>query len=335
MSHDNKARSSRQFSADWFQQLKHSLHGNYPGVLCCYGIPESLLTKRHTACPVCGGRDRFRFDNLNGSGSWYCNQCGSGDGLKLLHKFSGKPYSQLYRELVLNSPYIQYERPTHSSLDLFGDIESDYQKKKKIERLRRICEEAVPLVEDCAAAKYLRNRGWSGDFPDFVHFHPGVRYYHDHERYEILPAMLAQLINLNVKCVSVHQTFLTVEGKKAAVPNPKKLMSPPVPGATKGAAIQLFQAGSELVVAEGIETALAVAQASGLPAWAAVSAGGLESLEIPELVSRVYIAVDNDFSGRGQQAARVLAQRLYEGGIKTKLLIPDTIGQDWADVLAV
>ncbi|EGO0679184.1 hypothetical protein ITK59_004563, partial [Salmonella enterica] len=35
---------------------------------------------QHGPCPVCGGKDRFRFDDKNGRGTWFCNQCGHGDG---------------------------------------------------------------------------------------------------------------------------------------------------------------------------------------------------------------------------------------------------------------
>jgi phage/plasmid primase-like uncharacterized protein len=43
---------------------------------------------KHCACPACGGKDRFRCDDLNGSGSWYCNQCDpqAGDGFALIQK---------------------------------------------------------------------------------------------------------------------------------------------------------------------------------------------------------------------------------------------------------
>ncbi|MFA9256090.1 primase-helicase zinc-binding domain-containing protein, partial [Escherichia coli] len=43
-----------------------------------------VLKNRHQPCPVCGGSDRFRFDDREGRGTWYCNQCGAGDGLKLV-----------------------------------------------------------------------------------------------------------------------------------------------------------------------------------------------------------------------------------------------------------
>jgi len=41
---------------------------------------------KHGPCPVCGGKDRFRFDDLEGRGTWFCNQCNpqAGDGLDLV-----------------------------------------------------------------------------------------------------------------------------------------------------------------------------------------------------------------------------------------------------------
>ncbi len=50
---------------------------------------ESDKKNRHQACPVCGGADRFRFDDKEGRGTWFCNQCGAGDGLKLVEKVFG------------------------------------------------------------------------------------------------------------------------------------------------------------------------------------------------------------------------------------------------------
>lgn len=42
---------------------------------------------KHCPCPMCGGKDRFRFDNQNGRGTYICNQCGSGDGLELMKHY--------------------------------------------------------------------------------------------------------------------------------------------------------------------------------------------------------------------------------------------------------
>uniref|UniRef100_UPI0027D1F69E primase-helicase zinc-binding domain-containing protein n=2 Tax=Enterobacterales TaxID=91347 RepID=UPI0027D1F69E len=59
--------------------------GHWPVLLTALGI-HITAGGRAQPCPVCGGKDRFRFDNLQGRGTWFCNQCGGGDGLNLVEK---------------------------------------------------------------------------------------------------------------------------------------------------------------------------------------------------------------------------------------------------------
>lgn len=59
--------------------------GFWPQLLPALGISVHA-GGRHGACPACGGKDRFRFDNQDGRGTWLCNQCGAGDGLNLVEK---------------------------------------------------------------------------------------------------------------------------------------------------------------------------------------------------------------------------------------------------------
>ncbi|RJT01387.1 DNA primase [Klebsiella pneumoniae] len=61
--------------------------GHWPRILPALGM--KVIKNRHQACPVCGGADRFRFDDQEGRGTWFCNQCGAGDGLKLVEKVFG------------------------------------------------------------------------------------------------------------------------------------------------------------------------------------------------------------------------------------------------------
>ena len=53
-------------------------------VLSKLGVDQSFLKKKHGPCPMCGGTDRFRFDNKGGNGTWICNQCGAGNGMNLI-----------------------------------------------------------------------------------------------------------------------------------------------------------------------------------------------------------------------------------------------------------
>jgi hypothetical protein len=67
--------------------------GRWVSVLGKLGVNVGLLKPGHGPCPGCGGRDRFRFDDQNGDGSWLCSQGGkgvaSGNGLALLEHCTG------------------------------------------------------------------------------------------------------------------------------------------------------------------------------------------------------------------------------------------------------
>lgn len=63
--------------------------GHWPHILSSLGI-DIPAGKRHGACPKCGGKDRFRLDDKEGRGTWFCNQCGNGDGLDLVRLVTGK-----------------------------------------------------------------------------------------------------------------------------------------------------------------------------------------------------------------------------------------------------
>lgn len=55
--------------------------GLWQDVLSVLGpLSPEQLTNKPQPCPNCGGKDRYRFDDLGGSGSWFCNQCGGKDG---------------------------------------------------------------------------------------------------------------------------------------------------------------------------------------------------------------------------------------------------------------
>ncbi|KLP24679.1 TOPRIM and DUF927 domain-containing protein [Enterobacter roggenkampii] len=70
---------------DFIREVTHAAAGQWPFVLAGLHINIPDSPRKHTACPACGGTDRFRFDD-NGRGSFICNQCGAGDGLDLIKK---------------------------------------------------------------------------------------------------------------------------------------------------------------------------------------------------------------------------------------------------------
>jgi hypothetical protein len=98
-----------------------------------------------------------------------------------------------------------------------------------------------------------------------------------------------------------------------------------------------------LGVAEGIETALAVQEATGLPTWATLNAALMKSFEPPEGVDKLLIWADNDPVRNGKKAgldaAEALRKRMSDRGLETEILLPEGFrltegkGVDWLDVL--
>ena len=94
-----------------------------------------------------------------------------------------------------------------------------------------------------------------------------------------------------------------------------------------------------LVLGEGVETVLAAATTivhRGTllgPAWAAGSAGNLESFPVLRGIESLTILTDNDVSGRGQQAAHRCGRRWREAGRYVALLVPRRAGTDFNDII--
>lgn len=174
---------------------------------------------------------------------------------------------------------------------------------------------------------YLRARGLSGDVPVSLRFHPALRY--EREIVGEFPAMVGPLVNAKDEVVGIHRTYLQADGSaKADVLKPKMFL-----GAVRGAAIRLCDdVGETIAITEGIETGLAVQEATGLPTWVAGSAGNLRSIELPASVIRVYICADHDENGVGQREAELAAANHFAAGRLVFVVIPSQSG-DWLDVL--
>ena len=108
-----------------------------------------------------------------------------------------------------------------------------------------------------------------------------------------------------------------------------------------GGAIRLYptEEGKPLAIAEGIETALAVREMTGLPAWSAINSTMLETVRLPESIKSVIIFADLDRSETGKRAADKLAKRLVNEGRQVQISyppisIPENLkGVDWLDYL--
>ncbi len=74
------------------------------------------------------------------------------------------------------------------------------------------------------------------------------------------------------------------------------------------------------MVGEGIETCLAAMQATGMPAWAALSTSGLRALDLPPVLRDGIVLADGDSSG--EAAARNCAGRWRQEGRRVRIARP-------------
>lgn len=276
--------------------------GRWPGVLKALGVDESFLRNKHGPCPMCGGKDRYRFDDKDGKGTWFCSHCGAGSGFDLLMRING----------------VQFRDAARMVRGVIGSVEVGRVEKPKdtLQLCKALWGQAKAVVRGDPVDVYLRGRGVAMDqYASALRYHPALSY--EGERY---PAMLA-LVLQGEKAVGLHRTYLQ-DGKKAPVESPRKLLG------SEGL-IPLARKDDVLGIAEGIETALAASKRFGVPCWSSISAGGMERMQIPA-VKCLHIFADNDASFAGQKAAYTLAYRAHEKGIDVRVHLPDWIG-DWAD----
>lgn len=126
------------------------------------------------------------------------------------------------------------------------------------------------------------------------------------------PAMVAQVVDASGAMIGVHVTFLARDGLgKAELPVSRKMIG----AGFSGACVRLGD-GPQVVVAEGIESALSAGVVLGLSPIAALSAGGVKSWLAFDGVASVTFAPDMDASEVGTLAAYRCADRLNNEGVE-------------------
>lgn len=292
--------------------------GKWRGILMALGVSQDFLKDKHGPCPFCGGKDRYRWDNKGGDGSFICSQCGSGNAFELLRRLKGWEFKQAALEVDRVVGNVEPER-----------IKPQRKPEETRAMLARLWSAGMPVSNNDPVSLYLEARGLflpeNRDSIRFVKSCPvpgeaGGRL-----------AMVAKVVDVDGKGVTLHRTFLAPNGRKAAMDEPRALM--PVAGEMpEGSCIRLTPIADHIGISEGIETALAATTRFGIPTWAAINATMLAKWRPPEGVKRVTVFGDNDPKFGGAAAAYALAHRLAARlGLTVDVLIPATVGMDWAD----
>jgi putative DNA primase/helicase len=150
---------------------------------------------------------------------------------------------------------------------------------------------------------YLHSRGIIMPIPGALRFHAAIR----HPIGGSWPAMVALVLRgKDGTPLGIHRTFLARDGYGKV--KPRKMML----GPCRGGVVRLGEDDRRLMIAEGIETALAVMQSTGRAAWAALSTSGKRTLELPAGRRDLVITADGDAAG--EAAATDAARRWKREG---------------------
>jgi len=294
--------------------------GKWRGLLAQW-LDAHALSGKHGPCPICrNGKDKFRFDDLEGVGSWICNTCGAGDGIHLLQHLNDWTFKEAAEYIAQHAGRMQAmpSKPGRSDADIRDSLRKVWAGGQKIERTD-------------PAGLYLGRRCAVEDFPACLRYHPNLPYVDDDGVVTMHPALLAQVLGADDAPVTIHRTYLTLDGQQAAVASPKKLMTPIRKLENVAIRLRPIEDGW-LGVAEGIETAYCAEGKHGAPVWSCISAGLLKTFRPPAEVTLLAICGDNDRSFTGQAAAYELARAVTNMGVECRVMIPEQTGKDWADV---
>ena len=296
--------------------------GKWRGILKEFGLADKFLKNQHGPCPLCGGKDRYRWDNKEGTGSFFCSGCGSGDGVRLAMRITGNEFKEVADQIDAIVKNVK-----HDPLGQKTPMSSESVKRN----LRSVYGLTSKASKGDLVDKYLQNRGINiGAYPKSLRYSKSLS---DGEG-GLRPCMVSIVSNFEGVPVTMHRTFLNPSGTaKAEMQSSRKLMPGHVP---TGSCIRLSDGTNPdavLGIAEGIETALSAQALFDIPVWAAINSGMLEKWFVPDWAKKIIIFPDNDVNFCGQASAFKLAHRLYLEGLNVEISMPSNVGDDWNDEL--
>lgn len=310
------------------------------------------------------------FTVVDAKGFWHCFGCGAnGDAFEWLMRADGLTFVEAVEDLAVRAGMTPdrkgRKKPLVTPIAPAGPCRPDEESRaREREKAFAIWRGARAIVADGPVHRYLT--GARGIDPAVVAKAAALRegtvdyWIAAGERPSMIgsfPAMVAAVQDRDGKFAAVHVTYLEPDGSAKldlARRGHARAKAKKVRGSPQGGAIRLFPPKARLLAAEGIETALSVAEATGEPCWALYSLGnfagrahkdaGETNNSAPDYEARAFVPPPmvrevvwcRDADARDQAAARAAeargAARLGALGVRVTIAEPPA-GADFNDVL--
>jgi len=279
--------------------------GQWPRILPALGV--KVVKNRHTSCPVCGGTDRFRFDDQEGRGTWICNQCGAGDGMDLVKK----ALSLSLTEAAARVSGLTGSLPPMDSTPVASAGEDNEAARAAAMKQAR---QLVSTAQQATGNAYLSRKGWPEQScltlakPQKV----ALTAYRAGDLLVPLHDTAGQLVNVQL---------INAAGEKRTLKG----------GQVKGAChiLSTGKPAARIWLTEGYATGLTVHNLTGDEVWIALSSVNLLSLaglaREKHATLPLLIAADRDLNGDGQAKAKQAAE-----ASRAAVPLPPVFG-DWND----
>lgn len=293
-------RALREFNGAWRQTLE--------GYGC--RLPSG---RNHGPCPVCGGKDRFRFDDKDGRGTWFCGQCDpqSGGGLLLLSRYLGKPTIEVAKELLgQDMPRTVAPVRKHSA--------TDEQMREELRKRAKRGAEMLMEQSMMSGHQYMDAKGLTGEWPVNSQIMMGA----DNERIEP-GALLLVPVYKNGELVNVQK--ITADGKKRPIYG----------GDMSGVCHVISGPGKTIAVVEGFATGVTVNRMTNATTYVAFNTGNLAAIaaqareEHPDAMLIIFADHDEIDPVHGWRPGSKFAEDAAVPA-NAKIALPPELG-DWDD----
>ena len=214
------------------------------------------------------------FTVVDGKGFYHCFGCGAhGDAISWRMEFHNESFREAVETLSGESlPAGEVREPA------LRIAEQQMHSAGYSAKARALWDEAVQIA-GTPGDGYFRGRGITIPLPPSLRYHARcVRGSGEHRR--LLPAVVCNVQDLEGRTVAVHRIYLEPSSFTGI---PRKIGSAPdkaLLGSPGTGSIRLAEAAPSMGRAEGVETSLAVMQATHVPIWSAIHAGHMPKMAI-------------------------------------------------------